>query len=150
MSMDRLFREYVYLQCSPDEINIVHENLEADFCRCFDIIEMMRERAENDLSVFSGETLLQERPVSEIEEGDSVPAYMRSVHQVPRKMMSFLDDFRRKVEDFINEGEDDDEDSVSDAELIRQEPVCSSVEKGGSVAASDFMSWLNDYLATDG
>ncbi len=145
--MNELLRRYVCLQCTPDEISVVHEYLEADFSRCFDVIEMMRERAENDLSVLSGNRSLC-YDLQHLKLTNEVPSESRSEYAPPRRKLSFLGDFRRKIQDFINEGEEEDESFEADVETTGQESTSRFVMER-EVTASGFMVWLNDYLETD-
>lgn len=44
-----LLHKYVNLQCTAEEKQLVYEYLEADFCRCFELIKLMKIRAYNEL-----------------------------------------------------------------------------------------------------
>lgn len=144
--MNELLRRYVCLQCTPDEINVVHEYLEADFSRCFDVIEMMRERAENDLSVLSVKPSMSVRAFGLTIDlsSDACPECV----QQSRKL-SFLGKFRRKMQDFINEGEEDAEPFDDDVVETTNQYSMSRFPAEREVTASGFMVWLNDYLETD-
>lgn len=142
--MDELLRRYVCLQCTPDEISVVHEYLEADFSRCFDVIKMMRERAEKDLSVLSGNRSL----CDDVQHSMPMPSEACTDYAPPKRKWSFLDDFRRKIQNFINEGEEEDKSFEADVETSKQDSMLRfAVER--EVSASGFMVWLNDYLETD-
>ena len=139
MSVNQLLHRYVYLQSSSDEIIAVRKYLKEDFSRCFDVIGMMRERAECDVM---GRKLSSEENIDE----SIAPSFARHRCAAPRKKLSFLGDFRRRIQDFVNEGEEDDY-SIFEVEIPQQTFPSSIAER--EVTMSGFIVWLNDYLETD-
>lgn len=137
MTVDNaLLYRYVYLQCGIDEIEQVHALLKADFSHCFEVIRMMRERAAEELPLAASITAIPSVYCSGYFPEEEVKAsYSKG---------SLFSRIRKKMMDFINEGE---EESKYDDTDYDESSVMMSLAIEPRVSSDEFLSLLGRYLA---
>ncbi len=140
---DLLYR-YVYLQCSPEEVESVHTLLKTDFSRCFEVIKMMRERAAEELPLAAAPSSMPSSFYSSYDEVDEEAAWKPRKQCYAPARETFFSRMCKKVMDFINEGEEPEEDEIL---YNRPSPSMSYYNKQSIASSNEFLMLLDRYLA---